>query len=107
MAWEEILELLRPRGIRPRAAETPLELAQRASQVLGAAPEMWRRLAFCVSVAAFAGGPIPAELERQAGTAASAISSTLRKTRTRAQRLRGVVDPQPWALLFRAGRRAG
>ena len=107
VAWEEILELLRPRGIRPRVAETPLELAQRASQVLGTAPEVWRRLAFCVSAAAFAGGPMPAELELQAGTAASAISSTLRETRTPAQRLRGIVDPQPWALLLHAGRRDG
>ncbi len=107
VAWEEIVELLRPRGIRPRVAETPLETAQRASHLLGSAPEMWRRLAFCVSVAAFAGGPMPAELERQAGTTASAISATLRETRTLAQRLRGIADPHPWTLLRHAGRRAG
>ena len=104
VAWEEILELLRPRGIRPGVAETPLELAQRASGILGAGPEVWRRLAFCVSVAAFAGGPMPTELEQQAGTAASAISSTLQETRTLAQRLRGIADPHPWALLWRPGR---
>ena len=107
VAWEEILELLRPRRIKPRAAETPLEMAQRASQLLGSAPEVWRRLAFCVSVAAFAGGPMPPELERQAGTAASTISSALRETRTRRERLRGITDPQPWVLLLRPGRRAG
>ena len=107
VAWEEILQLLRPRRIRPRLAETPLELAQRASRLVGSAPEVWRRLAFCVSVAAFAGGPMPPELERQAGTAASTISSSLRETRTLAQRLRGIADPHPWVLLRRAGRRAG
>ena len=107
VAWEEILELLRPRRIKPRAAETPLEMAQRASQLLGSAPEVWRRLAFCVSVAAFAGGPMSPELEKQAGTAASTISSALRETRTRTQRLRGITDPQPWVLLLRSGRRAG
>ena len=107
VAWEEILELLGPRHIKPRAAETPLEMAQRASQLVGSAPEVWRRLAFCVSVAAFAGGPMPPELEKQARTAASTISSALQETRTLAQRLRGITDPRPWVLLLRSGRRAG
>lgn len=106
VAWEEILDLLRPRRIRPQLSETPLEVAQRASRLLGSAPEPWRRLAFCVSVAAFAGGPMPAELQRQVATASSSISADLRRTRTAAQRLRGVVDPRPWELLVGAlGRR--
>ena len=112
VAWEEILELLRPRGIRPGVSETPLETAQRAALLLGAAPEAWRRLAYGVSVAAFAGGPMTPELEREAGAAASAIASRLRGTRTFRQRLRGIADPRPWVLLLdaatgRAGRRGG
>ncbi|MDE0196151.1 MAG: DUF4129 domain-containing protein, partial [bacterium] len=106
VAWEEVIDLLRPRRIRPQLAETPLEVAQRASRLLDSAPEPWRRLAFCVSVAAFAGGPMPAELQRQVATASSSISADLRETRTAAQRLRGVVDPRPWRLLMGAvGRR--
>ncbi|MDE0654112.1 MAG: DUF3488 and transglutaminase-like domain-containing protein [bacterium] len=105
VAWEEILDLLRPRRIRPHASETPLEVAQRAALVLEVAPEPWRRLAFCVSVAAFAGGPMPAELDRQATTAASAITSSLRESRSPLHSLRGIVDPRPWGLLLRAARR--
>ncbi|MXV89361.1 MAG: transglutaminase domain-containing protein [Acidimicrobiia bacterium] len=107
VAWEEILDLLRPRRIRPHLSETPLEMAQRASRLLGSAPEPWRRLAFCVSVAAFAGGPMPAELQRQVATASSSISADLRETRTAAQRLRGVVDPRPWGVLVRVVGRGG
>ena len=104
VAWEEIIDLLRPRRIRPRASETPLEVAQRASRQLGSAPESWRRLAFCVSVAAFAGGPLSAELQQQVATAAATINSDLRESRTPTQRLRGIVDPRPWELLLRSGR---
>ena len=108
LAWEEIVNLLRPRRIRPHVSETPLELAQRAARLLGSEPEPWRRLAFCVSVAVFAGGPMPAELHRQAGTAAAAITSNLRESRTPAQRLRGIIDSGPWELLLRSRpRRAG
>ena len=107
VAWEEILEALRYRGVRPRPAETPLETAHRASQHAGPAPEAWRQLAFCVSAAAFAPGPLPPDLQRQATGAASAISSALRETRTLGRRLRRIVDPRPWTLLLGAGRRAG
>lgn len=107
VAWEEIVDLLRPRRIRPHLAETPLEVAQRASRLLGSAPEPWRRLAFCVSVAAFADGPMPAEVQRQVATASGLISEDLRASRTAAQRLRGVVDPRPWGLLMGAVRRRG
>lgn len=106
VAWEEIIELLRPRRIRPRTAETPLELAQRAAEGLGSAPEVWRRLAFCVSVAAFAGGPMPSELERQANATALTISGELRATRTLRLRLRGIIDPHPWSELLRTTRRS-
>ncbi|MCY4104431.1 MAG: transglutaminaseTgpA domain-containing protein [bacterium] len=106
-AWEEIIDLLRPRRIRPHRSETPLEVAQRAARLLGSAPEPWRRLAFCVSVAAFAGGPMPAELQRQVATASSSISEELRASRTAAQRLRGILDPRPWGVLMRAVRRRG
>ena len=107
VAWEEVIELLRPRRIRPHRSETPLEVAQRAARLLGSAPEPWRRLAFGVSVAAFAGGPMPAELQQQVTTAASVITADLRESRTAAQRLRGAVDPRPWGLLVRAPRRGG
>ncbi len=105
VAWEEVMDLLRPRRIRPRASETPLEVAQRASQKLDSAPEPWRRLAFSVSVAAFAGGPMPAELHRQVATAVDTITADLRESRTPVQRLRGIVDPRPWELLLRFERR--
>ena len=39
VAWEEIVDLLRPRRIRPHRSETPLEVAQRAARLLGSAPE--------------------------------------------------------------------
>ncbi len=107
VAWEEIIDLLRPRRIRPHLSETPLEVAQRAARSLDSAPEPWRRLALCVSVAAFAGGPMPAELQRQVAAASSSISEDLRESRTAAQRLRGVVDPRPWRLLMGAVRRRG
>ncbi|MCE2531436.1 MAG: transglutaminase domain-containing protein [Acidimicrobiia bacterium] len=107
VAWEEIIDLLRPRRIRPHLSETPLEMAQRTARLLDSAPEPWHRLAFCVSVAAFAGGPMPAELQRQVATASSSISEDLRESRTAAQRLRGVVDPRPWGLLMDAVRRRG
>jgi len=107
VAWEELLDLLRPRRIRPHLSETPLEVAQRAAGLLDSAPEPWRRLAFCVSVAAFAGGPVPAELPQQVATAASSITADLHESRTAAQRLRDVVDPRPWGLLLGAVRRRG
>ena len=107
VAWEEIIDLLRPRRIRPHLSETPLEVAQRAARSLGASPDPWQRLAFCVSVAAFAGGPMPAELQRQVATASSTISEDLRDSRTAAQRLLGIVDPRPWGLLMGAVRRGG
>ena len=107
VAWEEVIDLLRPRRIRPHRSETPLEVAQRAAHLLGAAPEPWRRLAYCVSVAAFAGGPLPVELTQQVTTAASVITADLRESKTAAQRLRGAVDPRPWGLLVRARRRRG
>ena len=107
VAWEEVIDLLRPRRIGPHRSETPLETAQRAARLLGSAPEPWRRLAFCVSVAAFAGGPMPAELRQQVTAAASVITADLRESRTAAQRLRGAVDPLPWRLLLRARRHRG
>lgn len=107
VAWEEVVDLLRPRRIRPHRSETPLEVAQRAAHLLGSAPEPWQRLAFCVSVAAFAGGPMPPELTQQAAAAASAITADLRESRTAAQRLRRAVDPRPWGLLVRARHRRG
>lgn len=105
VAWEEIIDMLRPRRIRPRPSETPLETAQRAAALLGAAPEMWRRLAFCVSVAAFAGSPMPRELEGQANDTALTITGDLRETLTLGQRVRGIIDPHPWILLLHAARR--
>ena len=107
VAWEEIIDLLRPRRIRPHRSETPLEVAQRAARLLGSAPEPWQRLAFCVSVAAFAGGPMPAELQRQVATASSVITADLEESRTAAQRLRAAIDPRPWGMLVRARRRGG
>jgi transglutaminase-like putative cysteine protease len=107
VAWEEIIDMLRPRRIRPRPSETPIEMAQRAAGLLGAAPEAWRRLAFCVSVAAFAGSPMPRELEGRATDTALTISGHLRGTRTLKQRLRGIIDPHPWILLLNAARRGG
>ena len=107
VAWEEVIDLLRLRRIRPLRSETPLEVAQRAARLLGSAPEPWRRLAFCVSVAAFGGGPMPTEIEQQISTAASAITADLRESRTAAQRLRGAVDLRPWMSLVRFGHRRG
>ncbi len=107
VAWEEIIDVLRSRRIRPNASETPLELAQRVADLLGAAPEVWRRLAFCVSVAAFATGPMPSEVEVQAGESARRISAELRGTRTLSQRLRGIIDPWPWTQLPGASRKVG
>ena len=100
-AWEDVMALLRTRRIRPRPAETPLEVAQRAAESLGPAPEPWRRLALCVSVAAYAGGPTPASIDRQAAHAAGEISSALRDGRTPTQWLRDLYDPYPWQLLLR------
>ncbi|MDE0667642.1 MAG: transglutaminaseTgpA domain-containing protein [bacterium] len=105
VAWEEAIELLRPRRIRPQRSETPLEVAARAARLLGSAPEPWQRLAFCVSAAAFAGGPMPAELRQQAAAAANEIAADLQESRTTADRLRGAVDPRPWRLLLRSLRR--
>ncbi|MCY4630824.1 MAG: transglutaminaseTgpA domain-containing protein [bacterium] len=105
VAWEEVMDLLRPHRIRPRSSETPIEVAQRASRRLGSAPEPWRRLAFSVSVAAFADGPMPAELHRQVVAAVELITADLRESRTPVQRLRGIVDPRPWELLLGFERR--
>lgn len=102
VAWEEVIDLLRPRRIRPYRSETPLEVAQRAARSLGSEPEPWRRLALCVSMAAFAGTPVPAELQHQVNTAASTIAADLRGSRTAAQRLRAAADPHPWRLLARS-----
>ena len=99
------MDLLRPHRIRPRSSETPIEVAQRASRRLGSAPEPWRRLAFSVSVAAFADGPMPAELHRQVVAAVELITADLRESRTPVQRLRGIVDPRPWELLLGFERR--
>lgn len=102
-AWEDVMALLWTRRIGPRPAETPLEVAQRAAESLGPAPEPWHRLALCVSVAAYAGGPMPASIDRQAADAAGEISSALRSGRTIAQWLRDLCDPYPWQLLLRRG----
>ncbi len=102
VTWEEVVNLLRARRIRPQPAETPLEVAQRAAESLEVAPEPWRRLAFCVSAAAYADGPPPTAIIGQAADAAGEITSVLRSRRTPAQRLRALVDPYPWHLL--AGR---
>lgn len=107
VAWEEIIDVLRTRRIYPKASETPLELAQRAAERLGAEPAVWRRLAFCVSVAAFAEDPMPSELEAQANETARTISGELQETRTLKQRVRGVVDPWPWINAVGASRRVG
>ncbi len=105
VAWEEILELLRSRQLRPRPSETPLELGLRAARLLGPAPDQWQHLAFCTSVAAFAGDPLPANWDQKARTAATAITTSLTDSLTPAMRLRRMLDPYPWKLLRLPGYR--
>ena len=101
VTWEEMLDLLRPRRIRPRSDETPLELALRATSRLEIPQEPWRRVALCVSAAAFGPGPLPAELRGHLEPAAAEATSDLAGSLTPVVRLRAVLDPRPWRLLGR------
>ena len=107
VSWQEVINLLRPRRIRPHPAETPIETAERAARLVGAAPEPWRQLALGVSTAAFARGPMPKRQQAQVTEAALEVTSELRHSRSAAQRLRAVLDPEPWRVLLSYGPLSG